>query len=494
MRYRKVVLIEPRPPGYHVFSYARLPRLGLPILGAILKRRGCEVAEFCEDLSPIDWPELTGADLVGISTITSTAPASYQLSQRCRARGIPVVIGGPHVTFRPDEALQSCDYVIRGEAEETIEELMDVLEAGQLPAGVAGLSYRDGERFVHNPLRPAPSDLDRLPFPDFSLIRGHERINFVPIMTSRGCPFDCSFCSVTSMFGHKFRYRSPENVLEELGRYYGNGQSPFSRRSIFFYDDIFNANVHHLSSLLEMMVRKNITPSWSAQCHAGLVVKQKELLPLMRRSGCNVLYLGLESSNQETLDAYNKKQVVEEIIEAISLLHQYNIIVHGMLVLGADSDDIQTIRETVRFVLRHRVDTVQFLVLVPLPGTQDYQRLTSEGRLLKGIGERLELYDGHHVVFRPKQLTPYQLQVESFRAMRHFYSLRQCLRLVMTPALARAMLIALWQAVRWRLGPTRSRFVKTRPIVSVLTRVYGWLHVCRWRRANREFISSLKSQ
>ncbi|MBI3910632.1 MAG: radical SAM protein [Armatimonadetes bacterium] len=483
LKHRKIVLIEPRPPGYHVYSFVRLPRLGLPMLGATLKRRGCEVVEFCEDLAPIDWREVAAADLVGISTTTSTAPAAYNVARFCKSHGIPTLIGGPHVSFLPEEALQHCDYVVRGEADETIEELMDVLEAGEAPVGVRGVSYRDGEHLVHNPARPAPHDMDALPYPDLSLIRGRDRISTTPIMTSRGCPFDCSFCSVTLMFGRGFRYRSVESVMEELRL--------LQPRNLFFYDDIFNANARHMSSLLEAMLRENITPHWGAQCRADLVVKQKELLPLMRRSGCCVLYLGLESVNPETLAAYNKKQEVEQTIEAIQLLHQHGIMVHGMFVLGADTDDIQTIRDTVRYALRHQVDTVQFMILTPLVGTREYKRLESEGRLIEDLRDKWNLYDGHHVVFRPARLTPYQLQTETIKAMRRFYSLWQCGRMVLTPAICRPVVTAGWHALRGRWKAGWNRLVNTRPVLPSLARAYGWFHVRRWGRMNKEFLRTL---
>jgi len=476
-------LIEPGAPGYHVYSFARLPRLGLPMLGAILKRRGHEVVEFCEDIAPIDWRELAAADLVGISTTTSTALAAYRIARFCQERGIPTLLGGSHVTFMAEEALQYCDYVVRGEAEDTLEELMDALEAGEVPVGVRGVSYHDGERIVHNPARPAPQDMDALPFPDLSLLRGHERINITPIMTSRGCPFDCSFCSVTLMFGRGFRYRSTESVMEELRL-----RQP---RSVFFYDDIFNANAKHLRNLLEAMLREGLTPRWGAQCRADLIVKQKDLLPLMRRSGCQVLYLGLESVNPETLTAYNKKQEVEETIEGIRLLHEHGIMVHGMFVLGADTDDAQTVRDTVNFALRHKIDTVQLMVLTPLVGTREYQRLESEGRLLEGARGQWDLYDGHHVVFQPARMTPAQLQWETFQAMRKFYSLWQSVRVVMTLALGKAAVAAGWRAVRGKWGAAWDRLIRTRPVFPSLARAYGWYHLRRWGRANREFLRSL---
>lgn len=184
------------------------------------------------------------------------------------------------------------------------------------------------------------------------------------------------------------------------------------------------------------------------------------------------------------LAAYNKKQGVEETTEAIRLLHAHGIMVHGMFVLGADSDDAQTVRDTANFALRHKIDTVQMMVLTPLVGTREYQRL-------EAARGRWDLYDGHHVVFQPKRLTPAQLQVETFKAMRRFYSLGQSARVVMTPALGRATLAAGWRALTGKWKAAWNRLNKTRPVLPALLRTYGWFHVRRWGRANREFLRSL---
>jgi radical SAM superfamily enzyme YgiQ (UPF0313 family) len=153
MKVRKVTLIEPKSPGYHVYSMIALPRLGLPLLGALLKKRGCDVTIYCQDMSGIDMNDMLSSDLIGISTITSTAPEAYRLADEARNAGIPVVMGGSHVTFLPDEALQHADYCARGEGEETLIELIDAIESGSEPVGIKGLSYRSGDEIIHNPDR-----------------------------------------------------------------------------------------------------------------------------------------------------------------------------------------------------------------------------------------------------------------------------------------------------------------------------------------------------
>ncbi|MCS7264783.1 MAG: B12-binding domain-containing radical SAM protein [Armatimonadetes bacterium] len=481
---KRVVMIEPRSPRFHVFNFVRLPRLGLPILGAILKQQGYDVTIFCEDLEPIDWNFASNSDIAFISTITCTAPRAYEISRFFKERKIPVVMGGPHPTFLPEDALKHCDYVVRGEGEETVLELMQALENGSKPYGIKGVSFRDGDEIVHNPLRPLVQNLDFLPFPDLSLICGKEKISLTPILTSRGCPYDCTFCSVTHMFGHKFRRRSVENVMEELRR--------LKPRSVFFYDDIFNADSERMASLLEAMLSEGITPDWSAQCHTHLILKQSNLLPLMKRSGCFALYLGFESINPATLKEYCKRQTVEEIREAIRLLHKHGIMVHGMFVFGADTDELATFKETVKFALRNRIDTAQFLILTPVPGTQLFKRLENEGRILT---RDWRYYDGHHVVFKPVKISPVMLQLAAMKAMRAFYSLTAIAHYSLAIRdWVRDVTKAFSPILKGKLMEFVRKIFHTREIVSVAMRLYGWWQLKFFAKWQKQFVRWLEEQ
>ncbi len=390
-------------------------------------------------------------------------------------------MGGPHVTFLPNEALQHCHFAVRGEGEKTLLELLDALNDGGKPYGIKGVSFWDGDGIVHNQPRPLTQDLDALPFPDLSLICGHQRITATPIMTSRGCPYDCTFCSVTEMFGHRFRRRSVEGVIDELRSHRPS--------SVFFYDDIFNADTNRMAALLERMVQEGLKPYWSAQCHTHLIVRQRHLLPLMRRSGCYALYLGFESVSPETLQEYNKRQTVEEIREAVELLHRHGILVHGMFVLGADNDDKKTVGETVRFALRHRIDTAQFLILTPIPGTRLYQNLRDKGRLLI---RRWEFYDGHHVVFQPQKFSPVGLQVMATKAMRRFYGITATLHnFVATANFLCAMVAAFRSLLTGNFKKAIWRLSQTREVLAAMMRLYGWLRLRRFARAQRRFVNEL---
>jgi radical SAM superfamily enzyme YgiQ (UPF0313 family) len=456
----KVVLIEPKSPGFHVFSKFKLPRLGLPLLGALLEREfGVEVKIYFQEIARIDWGEVMSADLVGISTITPTAPVAYSLLDRIKKESeIPVMMGGPHVSFLADEALErGADYVFRGEGEEALVELVRQLNGGGGDlSSIAGLSYRDDDGFHHNPDRGRIAHLSSLPRPDLTLIEGFEKLRIIPVMTSRGCPYDCKFCSVTSMFGRRYRFRDTDDVMAELEEL--TARSP--RASVFFYDDNFTASPAHTKELLRKMKEKGITPNWHAQARVD-VVEDEELMTLMKETNCVNLFLGLESINPATLEAYRKAQTVADIERAVEVIHKYKIRVHGMFVLGSDEDDKETIRETVQFAKRSGIDTVQFLVLTPLPGTETFDELKRDGRIFVDDWGK---FSGHHVVFKPAKMSPFQLQKWSgLAAMRKFYSIPQCMKLGVS--------------FRWK---------------DMAIRMYAHRTLNKWKASNKYFVSELK--
>ena len=193
----KIALIEPNAPDYHIYSAWAIPRLGLPVLGTILREQGHQVKiyhEALEDFSPRKIWDVLNADLVGISITSSTAPRGYAMGRLLKLKGVPVVFGGVHATFLPEEPLRFGDYVLEGEAEESFPKLVSVLEGGGDLSEVPNLFYKDGDRIVATEKRPMCLSLDELPIPDFSLIEGHHKLKIYPVMTSRGCPFNCTFC------------------------------------------------------------------------------------------------------------------------------------------------------------------------------------------------------------------------------------------------------------------------------------------------------------
>jgi radical SAM superfamily enzyme YgiQ (UPF0313 family) len=422
----KVILLEPRS-DFNAYSRFVFPLLGPLYLGTILKDKGHQVKVFSEGVvgdvmrgkENILRPELLQADVVGISAMTTTANRGYSIADAIR-RARPktrIIFGGPHASMMYAEALEYGDAVVVGEAEDVI---TDVVEDPSRTGVVLG---------------SAVEDLNSLPFPDFDLMDGLDRaLTYVPISTSRGCPYDCTFCSVTKMFGRKYRFRDPENILEEIRL---RSKAGFDR--FFFYDDNFAAHLGRTKKLLKGIQQESLIRKWTAQTRAD-IARNDELLHLMSGANCHAVLIGLESINPKTLDAYCKRQTVDDIKECISAVHHHGVNVHGMFVLGSDDDDMDTIHETVRFCRDARVDTAQFSTLFPIPGTPLYDRLEKEDRIFT---KNWSLYDGAHVVFYPSKMTPLELMLGVRSAWSEFYSFN--LRKLRT-FLASRYLLMKWKA------------------------------------------------
>lgn len=411
---KNIYFIEAKSPGSHIFSFTALPRLGSILLATILKDRGYNTKVFIEDLCAPDWKQLEDADMICISAISSTATRAFQIAERYIKLGIPVALGGVHSTFLPDESLLYADYVIRGEGEETLVELLDHLKTGKPLDSISGLSFKNNKNeIVHNPPRELLKDLNEAPVPDFSLVyKWAKTAKVVPIATSRGCPFACKFCSVIPMFGRQYRFKTIDRVIEELKA------ASTHKGHIFFIDDNFAANKKRTKTLLKAIIDNKIKIEWSAQVRTD-VAKDSELLALMKKAGCFAVYIGFESINPATLSLYNKGQGLADIEHSIKAVKSHSIRIHGMFVLGSDTDDILTIRNTATFAKKLDIDSIQFMMLTPLPGTPVFEDLKSSGRLIHTDWSK---YDAHHAVFEPKLMTAFELHVETLKAMAKFYS------------------------------------------------------------------------
>lgn len=401
----KIVLIEPRSTEANVYSKLQMPLLGPVYLGTILKNRGHQVEIYNEDIFAPDYARLE-ADIIGISILTSTAKRGYEIAKKFPKE--KVIIGGVHASLLPEEAIGFARQVIIGEAEEVI---VDVIEGKLKDSLVYGKPVKD---------------LDSLPYPDFSLIKGYTPSLVIPISTSRGCPFDCIFCSVTKLFGRKYRFRSSKSVMEEI---LSRDKKPF-----FFCDDNFTADKRRTMELLNLML-KNKIKNWVCQVRCD-VAKDQGLLNLMAKAGCSMVCVGFESVNQKTLEAYEKKQTVTQIIDAIRSFHKRNIKIHGMFVLGGDHDDAKSVWETLKFAIKEKIDTIQMMILTPLPGTKVYNTLEKEKRIFT---KDWSLYDGQHIVFNPKLLSAKELQLNIIKAYEKFYSSYRFYYLIFTFKFRNAM-------------------------------------------------------
>ncbi|OFX16120.1 MAG: hypothetical protein A2Z18_05410 [Armatimonadetes bacterium RBG_16_58_9] len=280
------------------------------------------------------------------------------------------------------------------------------------------------------------------------------------------------------MFGRRYRQRSVESVVDEIER--------LDPKKLFFYDDNFTANRERTKRMLDTMLSRGVVPKWTAQTRAD-VVRDKELLALMKRSNCYMVYVGFESVNPATLKEYNKRQTVEEIVESVRILHEHGIMTHGMFIFGADNDDVASLRNTVEFALKHHIDTVQIVVLTPLPGTPYFNDMEQQGRLLT---RDWQLYDGHHVVHQPSQMSPVELQMEWFRGMKRFYNLGECAKMVFSVDFLKfaAKFNANILRGRWHLA---ERQLNARAL-KWFYRAYGHFLINRWHAANKDVGERIK--
>ena len=466
---RLMLFVEPAATQVNIFTQFTLPRLGSFILAGLVNRQcSWNARVFVEGRQRFDLPswiaEHGRPEAVGISTITATVKRGYDLADQCRALGLPVILGGPHVTFLPEEALEHAQFVVRGEGEGAMNVLLDLWNEGwgketdARYAAVPNLSWKDSTGTVrHNAMAPWITDLDALPVPDFSLADGTADCviggkRTVMVQTSRGCPFDCSFCSVTGMFGKKFRYRSVESILSELRRY------DTREHFVFFCDDNFTANKGRTRQLLEAMLATGCRFQWSTQVRAD-VARDPELVRLMKRAGCHTVFIGLESVNPQSLAEMRKNQNLDDIRHAIRVIQGAGIHIHGMFVLGFEGDDWDTVEATVRFARRMRLTSEQLLILTPLPGSELYQRLQAEERITT---RDWDLYDTHHVVYQPARFTPFELQCAQVYGHARLYCLSASLQKL--------------AAGRW---------------VSAGLSFYAWNINRKWQKGNQAYLRAL---
>jgi radical SAM superfamily enzyme YgiQ (UPF0313 family) len=466
---RSVLFVEAAPTQVNIFSQFTLPRLGCFLMAGLVNRRaGWNARVFIEGRERFDldaWIARHGRPaVVGLSTITATARRAYALATDCRRQGIPVVLGGAHVTFLPEEGLEHAPLVVRGEGEAAMAALLDVWTGGTIDAtdpryaAVPNLSWRDTAGGVrHNPLAPWVADLDAVPVPDYALAGGTADCvvggkRTVMVQTSRGCPFACSFCSVTGMFGRQFRCRSVGSVIEELRRY--DRPDHF----VFFCDDNFAASPRRARELLEAMVAARFRFRWSTQVRAD-VARDPALVQLMRRAGCHTVFIGFESVNPSSLAEMKKNQDLDDIRAAIRVIQAAGIHIHGMFVFGFDGDDWTTVEATVRFVREARLTSVQLLLLTPLPGSELHAQLRDAGRI---VCDDWDSYDAHHVVFQPAGFTPFELQCAQVYGHAQIYSLREGLKKLGTG--------------RW---------------VAAGLSFYAWKTNRDWQRANQGYLRAL---
>jgi len=419
-----------------VYSLFRYPGRGVPLLEAVCRCAGYDDIVTLDPqfnrvsgrLDADDWKRLASTDVLGLSVITRTANQSFELAQRVRAMNprVKILFGGPHPTALPEESLEFGDVVVTHEGDYTLprllERLQDNLADPQL-TDLPGVNYhgRDGE-ICRNPDRPylTSEELSALPFPAYS-DRVNRGITHNVVNTSRGCPYECEFCSVIENFGRGFRFLDDDAAVALIRH-----TIQLNGKPIFFGDDIFAANRARTTRILERLLSEGVKmPRWFAQVRVE-TAQDRELLRLMKRANCAMVFIGLESVNDETLRLFNKHSTLEKNRCAIAAFNEAGIRVHGMFVLGSDADTPETLRETLKFARESRLFTTQFFALTAVPGPPLTRRLAEEKRIF-AWGD-WQLFDAQHAVVCSTRISPSELQAGIFRISRQFYSVSEALR------------------------------------------------------------------
>ena len=373
-----------------------MPQLALYILQGLTPSKH-EVKIIEEEAEDVDLDE--ACDLVGISCMTANAPRAYILCEEFKERGKTVILGGVHPTILPDEALQYASCVVIGEAEGVWENLLEDFQNNVLKK-----KYYD----------PRP-DLGVYVPKDFSRIIKKRLFKLVPIMTTRGCPYNCDFCCVTNLFGKKIRHVSIENVVRDI--------KESGARNFMFLDDNIIGNPKYAKELFKAIKPLNII--WVGQASVSLLVKDDELIQLAADSGCKALFFGIESVSEDQLKTMRKAfNEIDQMENAFKKIKKMGILIHASMVFGFDNDTKEIFDDTVRFLTKNKVSTVSFNVLTPYPGTKIYNDLKKEGRLTT---TDWKYYDHNTVVFKPKNMTPYELQMGKINARKKFYTLSSVL-------------------------------------------------------------------
>lgn len=417
-----ILLVNPPYVGGYKKLTIDLPPMGLAYLASALRQNGHNVQIADLNLGKKELPSrFSDFDLVGITSDTPRNPLALNIAAQAKQYNIPVAMGGPHVSFMPEETLQTgvVDYIARGEGEFILQSLANHLENNLELEGVPGLTYKQGEQIIHNPhSSETVQDISSLPYPSRDLLPMHKytgklgKLKATSIIGSRGCPFNCSFCVASELFGVRWRPREPEDIIEEI-EYVKN---KYNISGFFFMDDNHTLKPDRVIRLCELINKKDLNISWWCCSRANTLVEREDMVQSMAEAGLDMVFVGVESANQETLDCYNKNISADTSYQAIKTLKKYNIRTMASFIIGNLEETEKMIKKTIHFAKDLKPEIAQFSILTPYPGTQLFNKVKD-----KIFTYDWSLYDGLHSTLKTPNIEPQKLENLLKKAYISFY-------------------------------------------------------------------------
>jgi|MudIll2142460700_1097286.scaffolds.fasta_scaffold04773_3 radical SAM superfamily enzyme YgiQ (UPF0313 family) len=429
----KVALVT-TPLLENVAHHPLFPPLGLAYMAAVLEQNNFEVKIIDCPVCQIDHEKLKAElasyspDIVGIGSMTPTIVSALKSAQVAKEAcpDTKVVMGGPHATFADKEILneeKAVDFIVRGEGEETIVELAQQAPSMQKIGDIKGISFRKGKEIIQTPTRPFIQDLDALPRPAYKYVPMERyRITgktLLPIITSRGCPFQCSFCVATQMFGQRFRMRSPKNVLDEIEWL----RDEYGAEGIAFQDDTLTFDKKRATEICDGMIERKINLPWGCGTRADVVTK--EVLAKMAKAHCNETMFGIESGCQRMRAVLKKGVTDEQCWNAVKWAKEVGMFVTVSVILGYPGETKESLQETLDFARKLEPDDVWLCHATPYPGTYLRELVKSFGWKMS---ENWELYNTMNPIFEDPALPAKDIAVMRRTFYNKFYTPRYIMR------------------------------------------------------------------
>jgi anaerobic magnesium-protoporphyrin IX monomethyl ester cyclase len=424
----KIVLVFPPLKDFQ----SKIPPIGLAYLASVIKNKGFEVSIYDLNVSGEDFDSVAKRIVretpiaVGISSSTPAINASLEIASKIKNinRDIKIILGGPHPTIMYEEVLSNpyVDICVIGEGEKVMGNIINYLAGKKRLSAIRGIAYKKNENIILNTHEEMDEKLNNIPFPGWEFFDLKKYTNFVsgkrlslPIVTSRGCPYNCSFC-YKGVFGRRWRFRSPENILSEIEYLIKN----FNIGEFSIVDDNFTLVPERAIKFCKLLINKKWNLKW--RCTNGIRADSvsEKLLYYMKKAGCYLIAFGVETGDEKILEGINKGETLGQIKRAFRIAKKTGIETYGFFIFGNLGENKETMQKTINFAKRLDPDYVQFSIMTPFPGSPIYNKIKTEGEIFINSWKDYAFYAGRPI-FRHEKVTPELMNYMYKRAYKEFY-------------------------------------------------------------------------